>query len=109
MLYKLYIDDTLVLAKPCDVQHILNNFNTFDSQIQFTVWQAKPDKSVSSFNSLFKRYKTTVEFEWMGQNNKQMVETNTLIFQLQKPVVEKGKRWLRKELTSKKHIVGREK
>ena len=34
--YKCYVDDTLVLAKPSDIEHILNTFNTFDSQIQFT-------------------------------------------------------------------------
>ena len=31
------LNDTLVLAKPSDIEHILNTFNTFDSQIQFTV------------------------------------------------------------------------
>ena len=35
--YKRYVDDTLVLTKPSDIEHILNTFNTFDSQIQFTV------------------------------------------------------------------------
>ena len=35
--YKRYVDDTLVLAKPSHIEHILNTFNTFDSQIQFTV------------------------------------------------------------------------
>jgi hypothetical protein len=37
--YKRYVGDTLVLAKPTDIKHILNTFNTFDSQIQFTVDQ----------------------------------------------------------------------
>ena len=42
--YKRYVDDTLVLAKPSDIEHTLNTFNTFDSQIQFTVDQF-PDTS----------------------------------------------------------------
>ena len=36
---------TLVLAKPSDIKHILNTFNTFDSQIQFTVDQF-PDNDI---------------------------------------------------------------
>ena len=43
--YKRYVDDTLVLAKPTDIKHILNTFNTFDSQIQFTVDQF-PDNDI---------------------------------------------------------------
>jgi hypothetical protein len=43
--YKRYVDDTLVLAKPSDIEHILNTFNTFDSQIQFTVDQF-PDNDI---------------------------------------------------------------
>ena len=35
--YKRYVDDTLVLTKPSDIEHILNTVNTFDSQMQFTV------------------------------------------------------------------------
>ena len=35
--YKRYVDDTLVLAKLSDIEYILNTFNTFHSQIQFTV------------------------------------------------------------------------
>ena len=33
--YKRYVDDTLVLAKPSNIEHRLNTFNTFDSQLQF--------------------------------------------------------------------------
>ena len=43
--YKRYVDDTLILAKPSDIEHILNTLNTFDSQIQFTVDQF-PDNDI---------------------------------------------------------------
>ena len=35
--YKRYVDGTLVLTKPSGIEHVLNTFNAFDSQIQFTV------------------------------------------------------------------------
>ena len=35
--YKRYVDDALVLAKPSDIEYILDTFNTFHSQIQFTI------------------------------------------------------------------------
>ena len=37
--YKRYIDDTIVLAKPCDLDRILKQFNSFHPQIQFTIDQ----------------------------------------------------------------------
>ena len=37
--YKRYVDDNLVLAKPSGIERILDTFNSFDSQIQFTVDQ----------------------------------------------------------------------
>ena len=30
------MNDTLARAKPSGIEHILNTFNTFDSQVQFT-------------------------------------------------------------------------
>ena len=35
--YKRYVDDTLILAKPSDIEHILKQFNSFHTNIQFTV------------------------------------------------------------------------
>ena len=35
--YRRYVDDTLVLIKPSDIPEILNKFNTFDKNIQFTI------------------------------------------------------------------------
>ena len=37
--YKRYVDDTIVSAKPCDLGRILNQFNSFHPQIQFTIDQ----------------------------------------------------------------------
>ena len=37
--YKRYVDDTIVLAKSCDLDIILKQFNSFHPQIQFTVDQ----------------------------------------------------------------------
>ncbi len=37
--YKRYVDDTIVLAKPCDLDKILKQFNSFHPQIQFTIDQ----------------------------------------------------------------------
>ena len=37
--YKRYVDDTIVLAKPCDLDIILKQFNSFHPQIQFTIDQ----------------------------------------------------------------------
>ena len=39
--YKRYVDDTIVLAKPkpCDLNRILKQFNSFHPQIQFTIDQ----------------------------------------------------------------------
>ena len=38
-LYKRYVDETIVLAKPCDLDIILKQFNSFHPQIQFTIDQ----------------------------------------------------------------------
>ena len=35
--YKRYVEDTIVLAKPCDLDRILKQFNSFHPQIQFTI------------------------------------------------------------------------
>ena len=37
--YKRYVDDTIVLAKPCDLHIISKQFNSFHPQIQFTIDQ----------------------------------------------------------------------
>ena len=37
--YRRYVDDTIVLAKPCDLDRILKQFNAFHPQIQFTIDQ----------------------------------------------------------------------
>ena len=37
--YKRYVDDTIVLAKPCDLNRVLKQFNSFHPQIQFTIDQ----------------------------------------------------------------------
>ena len=37
--YKRYVDDTIVLAKPCDLDRILKQFNSFHPKIQFTIDQ----------------------------------------------------------------------
>ena len=35
--YKRYVDDTLMLIKPEDIDSVLSSFNSFDSNLQFTV------------------------------------------------------------------------
>ena len=57
--YKRYVDDTLVLAKPSDIEHILNTFNTFDSQIQFTV-DKFPDNDIHFLDIQILQNGTTV-------------------------------------------------
>ena len=37
--YKRYVDNTIVLAKPCDLNRVLKQFNSFHPQIQFTIDQ----------------------------------------------------------------------
>ena len=37
--YKRYVDDTLILAKPSDMENILTTFNSFHPNIQFTIDQ----------------------------------------------------------------------
>ena len=36
-LYCRYVDDTLLLVKPCDIDSIHQNLNSFDSNLRFTV------------------------------------------------------------------------
>ena len=43
--YARYVDDTLVIAKPSDFTLILETFNTFHPQIQFTL-EEFPDNNV---------------------------------------------------------------
>ena len=35
--YRRYVDDTLVLIKPCDITSVLSKFNSFDKNLKFTV------------------------------------------------------------------------
>jgi hypothetical protein len=35
--YKRYVDDTLVLIKPCNISAVLAKFNSFDPNLNFTV------------------------------------------------------------------------
>ena len=35
--YRRYVDDTLVLIKPCDIPSVLKRFNSFDKNLNFTV------------------------------------------------------------------------
>ena len=35
--YRRYVDDTLVLIKPCDILSVLKKFNSFDKNLNFTV------------------------------------------------------------------------
>ena len=58
MFCKRYVDDTLVLAKPSDNEYILNTFNTFDSQIQFTV-DKFPDNDIHFLDIQILRNGTT--------------------------------------------------
>ena len=37
--YKRHVDDIIVLAKPCDLDIILTQFNSFHPQMQFTIDQ----------------------------------------------------------------------
>ena len=57
--YKRYVDDTLVLAKPSDIEYILNTFNTFHSQIQFTV-DKFPDNDIHFLDIQILQNGTTV-------------------------------------------------
>jgi hypothetical protein len=43
--YARYVDDTLVLAKPCNIPKIIQTFNSFHPQIQFT-FKYFPDNNV---------------------------------------------------------------
>ena len=43
--YARYVDDTLIVAKPSDFNNILETFNTFHLQIQFTL-EEFPDNNV---------------------------------------------------------------
>ena len=51
--YKRYVDDTIVLAKPCDLDIILKQFNSFHPQIQFTIGFTKLKQWIS------RKYKTS--------------------------------------------------
>ena len=57
--YERYVDDTLVLAKPSDIEYILNTFNTFHSQIQFTV-DKFPDNDIHFLDIQILQNGTTV-------------------------------------------------
>ena len=35
--YRRYVDDTLVLIKPCDIPSVLKKFNSFDKNLNFSV------------------------------------------------------------------------
>jgi hypothetical protein len=35
--YRCYVDDTIVLIKPADIPLVLNRFNSFDKNLNFTV------------------------------------------------------------------------
>ncbi len=35
--YRRYVDDTIVLVKPADIPFVLNKFNSFDKNLNFTV------------------------------------------------------------------------
>ena len=39
VLYKRYVDDTIVLAKPCDLDRTLKQLNSFHPQVQHTIDQ----------------------------------------------------------------------
>ena len=42
--YRRYVDDTLVLIKPCDIPLVLKKFNSFDKNLNFTVDKFKDGK-----------------------------------------------------------------
>ena len=35
--YRRYVDDTLLLIKPCDITSVFSKFNSFDKNLKFTV------------------------------------------------------------------------
>ena len=49
----------MTLAKPSNIEHILNTVNTFDSQIQFTV-DKFPDNDIHFLDIQILQYGTTV-------------------------------------------------
>ena len=46
--YRRYVNDTLVLIKPADIPAVLNKFNSFDKNLQFTA-DTFPDNVISFF------------------------------------------------------------
>ena len=57
--YRRYVDDTLVLIKPSDIPEILNKFNTFDKNIQFTI-DTFPDNVIHFLDILISSDNTDV-------------------------------------------------
>ena len=69
--FKRFVDGTLVLTKPSGTEHILNTFNTFDSQIQFNV--DKFSDNDKHFDSYTFKYSKTVP---LSTTNHILVNTN---------------------------------
>ena len=60
--YRRYVDDTLVLIKPSDIPEILNKFNTFDKNIQFTI-DTFPDNVIHFLDILISSDNTDVYYK----------------------------------------------
>ena len=60
--YRGYVDDTLVLIKPSDIPEILNKFNTFDKNIQFTI-DTFPDNVIHFLDILISSDNTDVYYK----------------------------------------------
>ena len=60
--YRRYVDDTLVLIKPSDTPEILNKFNTFDKNIQFTI-DTFPDNVIHFLDILISSDNTDVYYK----------------------------------------------
>ena len=60
--YRRYVDDTLVLVKPSDIPAVLDKFNSFDKNLQFTV-DTFPDNVIHFLDILISSDNTDVYYK----------------------------------------------
>jgi hypothetical protein len=60
--YRRYVDDTLVLIKPSDIPAVLDKFNSFDKNLQFTV-DTFPDNVIHFLDILISSDNTDVYYK----------------------------------------------
>jgi hypothetical protein len=60
--YRRYVDDTLVLIKPSDIPAVLDKFNSFDKNLQFT-FDTFPDNVIHFFDISISSDNTVVYYK----------------------------------------------